>query len=211
MTGLVIGLTGGIGSGKSTVAQMLEIKGASVIDVDEIGRNVLVPDTRAFEQILNHFGNDILQRDGTVNRKKLGNIVFSNPSELEALEKISHPAINATLKMLIGKEPSPVIVLDMAVLVEKPLAYDGLIPLYDRVVVVESLIEERIARLKLRGLTPTEIDDRFISQGSDQERRAVADRIIMNNGSIQDLSNQVDETWSLVENWLAGLTSGCIG
>jgi dephospho-CoA kinase len=211
MTGLVIGLTGGIGSGKSTVAQMLEIKGASVIDVDEIGRNVLVPDTRAFEQILNHFGNDILQRDGTVNRKKLGNIVFSNPSELEALEKISHPAINATLKMLIGKEPSPVIVLDMAVLVEKPLAYDGLIPLYDRVVVVESLIEERIARLKLRGLTLTEIDDRFISQGSDQERRAVADRIIMNNGSIQDLSNQVDETWSLVENWLTGLTSGCIG
>ena len=211
MTGLVIGLTGGIGSGKSTVAQMLEIKGASVMDVDEIGRNVLVPDTRAFEQILNHFGNDILQRDGTVNRKKLGNIVFSNPSELEALEKISHPAINATLKMLIGKEPSPVIVLDMAVLVEKPLAYDGLIPLYDRVVVVESLIEERIARLKLRGLTPTEIDDRFISQGSDQERRAVADRIIMNNGSIQDLSNQVDETWSLVENWLTGLTSGCIG
>lgn len=211
MTGLVIGLTGGIGSGKSTVAQMLEIKGASIIDVDEIGRKVLLPDTRTFEQILNHFGNDILQRDGTVNRKRLGNIVFSNPSELEALERISHPAINTTLKMLIRKESCPVVVLDMAILVEKPLAYDGSIPLYDRVVVVESSIEERIGRLKLRGLTPTEIDDRFISQGSDQERRAVADRIIINNGSLQDLRNKVDETWTLVENWLGGLTSGCIG
>ena len=210
MTDLVIGLTGGIGSGKSTVGQMMEIKGASLIDVDEIGRSVLLPDTRTFEQILNHFGKDILQRDGTVNRKKLGNIVFSNPSELEALEKISHPFINTTLKMLIRNESSPVVVLDMAILVEKPLAYDGSVPLYDRVVVVESLIEERIARLKLRGLTRPEIHDRFISQGSDQERRAIADQIIMNDGSLQDLRNKVDETWTLVENWLAGLTSGCI-
>jgi dephospho-CoA kinase len=211
MTDLVIGLTGGIGSGKSTVAQMMRTKGARVIDVDEIGRNVLLPDTRTFQQILNYFGDTILQQDGIINRQRLGDIVFSNPRELEVLERISHPAINTALKMLIRKESSPVIILDMAVLVEKPLAYDGSTPLYDRVIVVESLMQTRIERLKLRGLTPTEIDDRFISQGSDQERREIADRIIMNNGSIQDLRNQVDETWSLVENWLTGLTSGCIG
>jgi dephospho-CoA kinase len=211
MTDLVIGLTGGIGSGKSTVAQMMRMKGARVIDVDEIGRNVLLPDTRTFQQILNYFGNTILQQDGIINRQRLGDIVFSNPRELEVLERISHPAINTTLKMLIRKESSPVVILDMAVLVEKPLAYDGSTPLYDRVIVVESLIQTRIERLKLRGLTPEEIDTRIASQASDEERREVADRIIVNDGSIHDLINTVDVTWTLVENWLASLTSGCIG
>ena len=151
MNPLVIGLTGGIGVGKTTTANLIKEYGADIIEVDQLGRDLLHKDPDAKANIVKEFGESILDTAGRIDREKLGQIVFGNVERLQTLEAISHPAINQILNRLIGEQTSGVIILDMAVLVEKKLAYFQGSPMYQKVVVVESEMVLRNERLKQRG------------------------------------------------------------
>ena len=210
MNSLVIGLTGGIGTGKSTAASILKQHGADVIDVDQIGRNVLYEDNDARAKVIDHFGASIIDADGGINRSALAKIVFSSEEHLAALEAISHPAINQALETRIGKQRAPVIILDMAILVEKKLAYVGNSPMYHKVVVIESQLRLRLERLSRRGLSKKEAEERIAAQATDNERKNVADYLIDNNGTIEDLSKEVDKLWGIVEIWHSNHSNDCM-
>jgi len=210
MSPLVIGLTGGIGAGKSTAATLLKECGANVIEVDEIGRDLLHKDGDARERIVKQFGSSILSSSGEIDRKKLGRIVFSDSGHLEQLEAISHPAINRVLKTLIGEQGSGIVILDMAILVEKQLAYFAGAPMYHKVVVVESPTGLRVNRLLQRGLSEKEIEERIGAQATDAERAQVADYVIRNSGSIEDFRRAIKNFWELIEIWRIDHTNDCM-
>ena len=210
MNPLVIGLTGGIGVGKTTTANLIKEYGACVIEVDQLGRDLLHKDPDAKASIAKEFGESILDTAGRIDREKLGQIVFGNVERLQTLEAISHPAINQILNRLIGEQTSGVIILDMAVLVEKKLAYFQGSPMYQKVVVVESEMILRNERLKQRGLTKAEIEKRIRSQATDDERAEVADYVINNNGSIEVLQKEVEKLWDEIGTWRLNLTNDCM-
>jgi len=210
MNPLVIGLTGGIGVGKTTTANLIKEYGACVIEVDQLGRDLLHKDPDAKANIVKEFGESILDGAGRIDREKLGQIVFGNVERLQTLEAISHPAINQILNRLIGEQTSGVIILDMAVLVEKKLAYFQGSPMYQKVVVVESEMFLRNERLKQRGLTKAEIEKRIRSQATDDERAEVADYVINNNGSIEVLQKEVEKLWDEIGTWRLNLTNDCM-
>ena len=210
MNPLVIGLTGGIGVGKTTTANLIKEYGAGIIEVDQLGRDLLHKDLDAKANIVKEFGESILDTAGRIDREKLGQIVFGNVERLQTLEAISHPAINQTLARRIGKQDSGVIILDMAVLVEKKLAYSQGLPMYQKVVVVESEIALRTKRLRQRGLTNAEIEKRIRSQATDRERSEIADYVISNNGSMKDLQSQIKKLWEEIETWRLNVTNDCM-
>ena len=195
---LVIGLCGGIGAGKSTVASLLAERGAHVIDVDAIGREVLTFDD-VRERIRDAFGEGVLAADGSIDRAELAGLVFGGDGRLADLEAISHPAINRELASrldALAGDPPPLVVLDMAVLVESEL---GRLPDgrgYTQVVVVEADPEVRLARLADRGVDADDARARMASQATDAERRAVADHVITNNGNEAALGAQVNTLWA---------------
>ena len=207
----VIGLCGGIGAGKSTVARLLAERGATVIDVDDIGRDVLTQDN-VRDAVVAEFGDGVLDDDGYVDRGTLATLVFGDrapggKSRLSDLEAISHPAINKELarrldaltgEMRTGQNPRQatdkyhLVVLDMAVLVESDL---GRLPDgrgYTEVVVVEAGRETRLERLVGRGMTVGDARARMASQVGDAERRAVADHVVVNDGDEAQLAGEVD-------------------
>ena len=196
---LVIGLTGGIGAGKSTVAEMLGRHGAVVIDVDALGREVIGPGGSAVEAVVARFGQDVRGPDGSIDRPSLANRVFGDPESLAALNAISHPAINALLDErltdIADRSPDSIVVLDMAVLTESDLGREIRHP-YELVTVVEAPRALRIARLVERGLTAEDAGARMASQATDEERRAVADHVIDNSGDLKTTGEQVDELWA---------------
>ena len=192
----VIGLCGGIGAGKSTVAGLLEAEGAEVIDVDALGRQILEPGGAAFAAVLAQFGDSIQASDGTIDRAALGGIVFGDPDQMAALEGISHPAINGELDRLLSdhaRAQTSLVVLDMAILVESTLGQN--LPSghgYDTVLVVEADPEVRIARLaETRGMSREDAEARMRAQATDAERAAVADHVISNNGTDEELQAAV--------------------
>jgi len=197
-----IGLTGGIGAGKSTVANMFQPFGVSVIDVDAVGHSVLEQFSKEYLDIVNVFGEEILNSDKTINRSRLAQIVFKSESELAKLEAIIHPGINNRLLGLLEKQTSSIAILDMAVLVEQPLAQINGVPLYQKVIVVEASYERRIERLKLRGLTKEDADARMQSQATNEERRQVADLIICNDNSLQKLQLRISTCWKTLCGWI---------
>ena len=196
-----IGLTGGIGAGKSTVAEMFQRLGASIINVDEVGHSVLTRTSNEYEEIVKLFGEEILDPDKTINRAALGQIVFSSERQLARLEAITHPGINKRLFSVLERQTSEITILDMAVLVEQPLAQIDGAPLYQKVIVVEASYENRIERLQMRGLTKEDADARMQSQATDKERRLVADLIIRNDDSLQDLQLQTFTCWEMLCDW----------
>ena len=202
MTSLCVALTGGIGVGKSTVAEFLSEKGACVVNVDTIGHSILQPGKEEYQEIVGIFGKQILSSKGEIDRSILGEIVFGSQKKLRELESITHPSINNELLRTIQSEPAPVVILDMAVLVEKPLACISGTPLYQKVLVVESVTEARVQRLLKRGLSEEEIISRMESQASDEERREVADLIIEKNGSLNDLKLNTVTIWEEITLWL---------
>ena len=151
-----IGLTGGIGAGKSTVANIFQTLGASVINVDAVGHSVLDQSSNEYLDIIETFSEDILNPDGTINRAALGQIVFNSERQLAKLEAITHPGINKRLTSMLEKQSAKLTILDMAVLVEQPLAQINGVPLYQKVIVVEASYEKRIERLQLRGVEKEE-------------------------------------------------------
>ncbi len=190
----VVGLCGGIGAGKSTVATLLAERGAVVIDVDTLGRHVLTL-REVRDAVVADFGDGVLGPDGAVDRGALAEMVFSSEGRLTDLEAISHPAIDREiLRRLdaLAENPPDLVVLDMAVLVESNLGRlaDG--RGYTEVVVVEADPELRMDRLVERGMMPDDARSRMATQATDAERRAVADHVLVNDGDREHLAVLVD-------------------
>lgn len=189
---LLVGLTGGIASGKSTVSGMLAERGAEIVDADRIAREVVMPGTPAWCKIREHFGPGVLFADGSIDRQALGDQVFGDPARLALLNEITHPAILERiadrLEMLAPKDV--VVVLDAALLIET-----GLVTSADIVVVVHSPTEIQIRRLAEKGLTRPQASARIAAQMPAEQRLAHADVTINNTGSLEELTDQVDALW----------------
>lgn len=191
----VIGLTGGIGVGKSTVAALLAEKGATIVDCDGLGRLVVQPGGRAYQGVIDRFGSDIVLEDGQLDRAKLASVVFSDADALSDLNSITHPAIDEEIAAAIAGAPTSPVVLDMAVLVETDLGKGQ----YDSVLVVEAPLEVRLERLEsTRGMSREDATARIANQADDEQRRAVADHVISNGGTEADLAEAVDHYWATV-------------
>ena len=189
---LRVGLTGGIGSGKSTVAETLASLGATVVDADRIAREVVEPGTRALREIVDRFGAEVLQADGTLDRERLGRIVFEDRGALADLEAITHPAIwEVTATRMASARRNGVVVHDMPILVEKRLTAD-----YHLVIVVDTPEDERVRRLvDDRGMREQDARNRIAAQASDAQRYAAADVVMDNSGSLDRLRDLTSELW----------------
>jgi len=190
-----IGLTGGIGSGKSTVAAMLRELGAPVIDADLIGHEVYLPGTAGWQKVVDAFGLDIVAADGSIDRKRLGAIVFGAPAQLARLNAIVHPLIAERAAERIAEEqakhPGVPVVLEAAVLIEA-----GWNRLVDQVWLVVAQRGAVVDRLILqRRLAPEAIEARMAAQLGDDERRRHADVIIENDGTLDELRQRVVTEW----------------
>ncbi|MCE4944564.1 dephospho-CoA kinase [Streptomyces noursei] len=187
-----VGLTGGIGAGKSAVSRLLASYGAVIVDADKIAREVVEPGTPGLAAVVAEFGADVLTPDGTLDRPKLGALVFSDPEKLKALNAIVHPLVGArSAELEASAGTDAVVVHDVPLLTE-----NGLAPLYDLVVVVDATPETQMDRLvRLRGMTPDEAAQRMAAQASRKERLAVADLVIDNDGPLEALEPQVREVW----------------
>ncbi|MEV8215586.1 dephospho-CoA kinase [Leifsonia sp. NPDC077715] len=191
----LIGLTGGIASGKSTIASRLASHGAVVVDADRIAREVVEPGTPALAAIAERFGDGVIAPDGTLNRPALGAIVFGDPAALQVLNGITHPAVmaesTARFRAAGEADPDAIVVYDVPLLVESANEYR-----FDRVVVAHADAETRIRRLvELRGMDRAEAERRIRSQASDDERLAVADVVIETGGTLAHTLEQVDALW----------------
>ena len=199
-----VGLTGGIGSGKSEVARLLAGHGAVVIDADRLARAVVEPGTQGLADVVAAFGPGVLAEDGSLDRAALAAVVFADPDALRRLESILHPLVGVRTRELIAAAPAgSVVVHDMALLVEK-----GLEPGYDLVVVVDAGEATRLTRLAARGLTEADARARMAAQVSREERLAAADVVVPNDGSLADLGRAVEALWA---DLVARLSAGSAG
>ena len=191
---LVIGLTGGIGTGKTEVSRLLQELGAEVINADQIGHEAYTPHSEAWEEVVKAFGDGILQENGEIDRRKLGSIVFADPEQLATLNGIMHPRMAAIVgDKLRGLETQGVVVavVEAAVLFEA--SWDALV---NEVWTTESPVESVVARLQERnGFEPDEIRKRIASQMSSEERSQRATEVVSNSGELPDLENTVKEIW----------------
>ncbi|MEU8997308.1 dephospho-CoA kinase [Streptomyces caniferus] len=187
-----VGLTGGIGAGKSEVSRLLASYGAVVVDADKIAREVVEPGTPGLAAVVEEFGSGVLAPDGTLDRPKLGRIVFSDPEKLKALNAIVHPLVGArSAELEASAGPDAVVVHDVPLLTE-----NGLAPLYDLVVVVDAAPQTQLDRLvRLRGMPEGEATSRMGAQATREQRLAVADLVIDNDGPLEALEPQVRAVW----------------
>jgi len=191
---MFVGLTGGIGSGKSTVARLLAAKGAVVIDADELARVVVEPGRPALRELAARFGEGILLPDGSLNRKGLAAIAFADDESRLDLNRITWPRIAEEFEArYVAAPPGSVVVYDVALLLEMGALLQR--P-YDAVVVVEAPIEVRIERLGERGIDPADAAARIAAQATDEERRTVATHVVDNRGDEAALARRVDELWA---------------
>jgi len=190
---LRIGLTGGIGSGKSAVSRLLAEHGAIVIDSDVLAREVVEPGTPGLAAVVEAFGPEVLRADGSLDRDRLGVVVFGDVAALRRLNAIVHPLVGARSAEIVAAAPDDaVLVHDIPLLVENKLA-----PHFDLVLVVEAPVGVRIARLlRDRGMTEEAARARIAAQASDADRRAVADVVLSNDGTLDDLRAAVDKFWA---------------
>lgn len=196
----LIGLTGGIASGKTVVARRLAEHGAVHIDADELARLVVEPGEAALAEIEREFGSEVIGSDGRLDRAGLAAIIFVDPERRAALNAVTHPAVKRRAAQLIAEataaDPDAVIVYDVPLLVEAGVDSEHA---FDLVVVVNASTETRIRRLvELRGLTREEAVHRLNSQVSDTERLAIADVVIDSNGELEGTLQQADRLWELV-------------
>jgi dephospho-CoA kinase len=190
---LRVGLTGGIGAGKSEVSKRLGAQGAVVIDADLIAREVVAPDTEGLAQIVATFGPDILTRDGALDRVRLGDMVFADPDKLAKLNAIVHPRVGARMRELEDSAgPGAVVVHDVPLIAE-----NGLAGAYDLVVVVDVQPRVQLDRLvRLRGLSREQAEARMAAQASREERLAIATIVVDNSGSLSELDREAGELWA---------------
>jgi dephospho-CoA kinase len=189
---LRIGLTGGIGSGKSTVSRLLAERGAVIVDADRIAREVLEPGTPGLGAVAAAFGDGVLTADGALDRPALAAIVFSDAEERARLDGIVHPLVRSrSAELIAAAPPDAVVVNDVPLLVETGGAGS-----YDLVLVVEADEGTRITRLVQRGLTAEDARARIAAQATDDQRRAVADVVLDNSGPLEALAAQVERFWA---------------
>ncbi len=197
---LIVGLTGGIVSGKTTIAKMFQELGAQVIDADEIARKVVRPGEKAWQGIVEYFGPEILRDDLEINRKKLADIVFSNKEKLAVLNSITHPEITLMIKKQINQLKSKY-QKDIICIVEAPLLFEAhLEDMMDKIIVVYLNREEQLKRLLLRNnLTREEAIQRIESQMPLEEKLSRADYVIDNCFSLQQTKKKVLQVWKELE------------
>lgn len=195
---MLVGLTGGIGSGKSTVAAALAGHGAALIDADKIAREIVEPGGAAYGPLVERFGTGVLQPDGTLDRQKLASIVFNDPEALEALNSITHPAIGALMVQRTAEAAAThdVVVVDIPLLSIATKAAMAL----EAVVVVDTPEEEAVRRLvEQRDFTEDDARARIAAQIGREERRALADFVVDNSGVREDLDRAVNRLWSWLQ------------
>ncbi len=198
---LVIGLTGGIASGKTTVANLFSKKNITLIDTDVIARELVEPSMPAYKEMIQHFSHDILLTNGTINRKKLRNIIFNNESEKKWLENLLHPQIRNRVEQDIKKSQSPYCIVVIPLLAETwPNPY------VNHVLVVEAKPEVQIHRVVQRdNVSPIDAQKIIENQNTAEQRRKIAHDIISNNSDIDALQKQVD---TLHDKYLLMATAG---
>jgi dephospho-CoA kinase len=186
----VVGLTGGIGSGKSLAAQFFSQLGALVIDADQLARSVIERGSEGFDEVLLRFGDTVL-KNGDIDRVALGQIIFENPQAKKDLEEIIHPRIRAEFEEAVASlNPGQIMVYEIPLLVETNAA-----DRFDFVITVESAADLRKQRLRARGMFHSDIEKRMASQATEEQRRAIADCVLTNDGSEDELLRQVENIW----------------
>jgi len=190
---LVVALTGGIGAGKSTVAQNFAELGALVVDADQLARMAIERGSDGFAEVLLRFGDEIIL-NGDIDRKKLADIVFSDESARKDLEKIIHPRVQATFAEVVEDlEQGDILIYEIPLLVETDAAEK-----FDYIITVEADIEVRKARLLKKGLYISQIEKRIAAQATQESRESIADTVIYNDGDEDDLLRQVENLWESV-------------
>ena len=189
---LIIGLTGNIATGKSTVLEYLARKGAHIVDADKLAHKAMEPDGSAYQAIVAEFGSRILRPDGTVNRAILGEIVFADAARLGRLEQIVHPAVFALTRQILDQTTASVVVLEAVKLLEA----GAMVTLCDEVWVVTTRPEVQLRRLmEMRGMTEDQARQRMSMQSPQAAKINQADRVIDNSGTLDELYAQLDAIW----------------
>lgn len=190
-----VGLTGGIGAGKSTVADLFSQKGAVVIRSDELARQVIEPQTPGFQQVVARFGKEFVNPEGHINRAKLAQRVFHDDAALKDLENIIHPLVRNRTNQIIDQHTSETIIVnEIPLLLEKKME-----SLFEFLVIVISSEKNRLERLLKRGLTKEQVEARMAKQVSDDERKAAADFLIVNDGNLDQLGADVEKIWQTLQ------------
>ena len=190
-----VGLTGGIGAGKSTVADLFSQKGAVVIRSDELARQVIEPQTPGFQKVIDRFGKEFVNSEGYIDRAKLAQIVFQDDAALKDLENIVHPLVRSKTNQIIDQHTSETIIVnEIPLLLEKKME-----SLFDFLVIVISSEKNRLERLAQRGLTTEQATARMAKQVSDDERKAAADFLIVNDGNLDQLEADVEKIWQTLQ------------
>lgn len=199
------GLTGGIGSGKSSVSTRLVARGAGLVDADAVVRELQEPGTDVFTAIVDHFGDGIVADDGTLHRPAIANIVFNDKAELEVLNGLVHPAVRAEMaarreKLAATGKP---VVLDIPLLLDSEKGYEGLAG----IIVVDVPVATAVQRLvDFRGFDEADARARMANQISREERLAKADFVVDNSGSLNDLEGEVDRCWAWIQERSEGIS-----
>ena len=189
---ILVGLTGGIGSGKSTISSLLEGKGAIIIDADAIVREVQMPGSAVLTELAAKFGSGVLAADGSLDRQAVANIVFTDPEALKALNAIVHPAVGKEMnrRMIEQRTTDHVVILDIPLLTENPR--EGL----QGKIVVDVPVEVQVERLvRYRGFDEADARARISRQATREQRLATADFVVDNSGDLADLQPQMDKLW----------------
>lgn len=203
---LLVGLTGGIGSGKSTVSAMLAERGAVIVDADAIVREIQQPGGLAYQGIVDRFGPEVVAADGTLDRAALAAIVFNDEAARQDLNNLTHPLVGQVMAERIGANAATdnVVVLDIPLLAERGREAYGVAG----VIVVDCPVEEAVRRLvEHRGFTEADARARVAAQVSREDRLAMADFVVDNAGPVEALAEQVDACWA----WLQELRSSAAG
>ena len=191
---LIVALTGGIGSGKSTVGQLFEDLGATVTDSDQLARDVVERGTNGFDQIIAAFGDEVL-KNGDLNRAALGELVFKDPAKRKQLEQITHPLIRkAFSKIVESSKGDSIVVNQIPLLVESNHDYK-----FDHVITISASEDVRIERLLKRGMNLNQIKQRLQAQATDAQREQISDSIIRNDKSQAELLPEVEKVWELLQ------------
>ena len=191
---LVVALTGGIGSGKSTVGQIFEDLGAIVTDSDQLARHVVERGTTGFDQIVAAFGDEVL-KNGELDRAALAEVIFKDPTKRTQLEQITHPLIRRAFAEIVESAQNDSIVINqIPLLVESKHEYK-----FDHVITVSATEEVRIQRLLMRGMNLTQIKQRIGAQSTDAQREAISDTVISNDKDHSELLVEVEKVWELLQ------------
>jgi dephospho-CoA kinase len=185
-----VALTGGIGSGKSAAGDFFEDLGAVVVDADQLARDVIERGTDGFDELVATFGDEILT-NGILDRSKLGQIVFADPGARKTLEGIIHPRVAEAFDEIIEDSPDDAVIIYQIPILVETKGQDR----FDYIITVEATLENRISRLKNRGLKGYEIEARMKVQASDEERAAIADLVFNNDGDMDQLLRQVENVY----------------